>query len=123
MASGDRSRMRAAANSIARGRPSRCRQMSLTAAAFSSVRVNDGCNARERNEENPVRVFGCVIGSDLHGEARFTGPAWAGQREQTDVWIAQRLADRVDLALATDDGSHLWREIRRNRRGGAERRE
>src|SRR5262249_32137776 len=48
-ARGSSSRVRAAASSIASGRPSRRRQISTTAAAFSRVRAKPGRTARARS--------------------------------------------------------------------------
>jgi hypothetical protein len=50
--SGDSTRTRAAASSIASGMQSRRRQISVTASVFAFVRVNDGSVARARSTNN-----------------------------------------------------------------------
>jgi hypothetical protein len=50
-AGGGRILTRAAANSIASGKPSRCRQMAATASAVSAVSAKSGCTARALQKE------------------------------------------------------------------------
>jgi hypothetical protein len=43
------------------------------------------------------------IGGHLHGQAGFADAAWAGEREQTDLFLQQQVLSEGDLVLATDE--------------------
>ena len=61
--------MRAAASSIASGRPSRRWQIATTAAAFASVRANVGCAALRPRDEEAHRLGGSQRGQRLGSAA------------------------------------------------------
>ena len=91
MPSGVRRRTFAAASSIASGSPSRRRQMSVTAAAFSAVRVNSGLTACARSTNSCTAV-------DLRARSTLTGAVPSGaDRPSTSYTCSPRMRSTILL--------------------------
>ena len=71
MAAGGKSCIRAAANSIASGRPSRCLQISATACAFPAFSLNPGSFKRARSTKScTASPYSCGSGPDASSALR-----------------------------------------------------
>src|SRR3954451_23240328 len=67
----------------------------------------------ERDERDTIgKSAGSILG-DLDRQPRLANSTWSGERQQTNVWLAQQSAQGSQFLFASHERSALRRETRR----------